>query len=263
MTGPIPLSPMARALRPRPRNTAPAAAALPPAQEPYYGGGTDVENQSRGGKSYGEMTPGEFNQEAQNRANRSMIERNLPTIIAPLGIGTAMQMWDNNMFAGEQAQRAQDFAAKGQSMPDEAMAAAYGGGKTPGGAPGGGFGVPGATPSSMQGSFSEFNDIAAEKAALDAEIAAAEALGQAGDPTMGGGVGVDAADLGAEPNAPGMFADGGMVRRSDLGGPNPPGPDEGYAALSPGEVVVNQSQQQRMGPQARSAMMRALHGGRR
>ena len=115
-------------------------------------------------------------------------------------------------------------------------------------------GVPGATPSSMQGSFSEFNDIAAEKAALDAQIAAAEAAGQAGDPTMGGGVGVNAADLGAEPNAPGMFARGGVVRRKDMRGPNPPGPDQGFVGVHAGEMILNKPQQR--------ALAQALMGRR-
>ena len=206
------------------------AATTQPAQTPYYGG-TDVENQSKGGKSYGEMTQREFNQEAQNRGNRSMIERNLPAMIAPMGIGAAMQMWDNNMFSGEQAQRAQDFAAKGQAMPDEAMAQAYGGGLS---------GLAGRSDLTQMG--------------LDAQIAAAEAAGQAGDPTMGGGVGVNAADLGAEPNAPGRFAKGGVVRRKDLRGPDPKGPDQGFVGVHAGEMILNKPQQR--------ALAQALMGRR-
>ena len=59
---------MEQALRPRPRRTAQPAMAGDqgqPQAEPYFRGGTDVENKSGGsGRSYGEMTPAEFNQEA-------------------------------------------------------------------------------------------------------------------------------------------------------------------------------------------------------
>jgi len=62
---------------------------------------------------------------------------------------------------------------------------------------------------------------------------------------MGGG-GVSAAELGAslaEGNTTGMFEHGGVVRREDLRGPNPPGRDEGYVAVHPGEVILNRRQQ--------------------
>ena len=41
------------------------------------------------------------------------------------------------------------------------------------------------------------------------------------------------------------YADGGPVDGAGLAGPNPPGPDDGYAALDGGEFVVRQSQAQR------------------
>ena len=41
------------------------------------------------------------------------------------------------------------------------------------------------------------------------------------------------------------YADGGMVDGAGLAGPNPPGPDDGYAALDGGEYVVRASQAQR------------------
>lgn len=68
--------------------------------------------------------------------------------------------------------------------------------------------------------------------------------GAPGGPTGGG---VSAADLGAslaEGNTTGMFEHGGVVRREDLRGPNPPGRDEGYVAVHPGEVILNRRQQQ-------------------
>ena len=88
---------------------------------------------------------------------------------------------------------------------------------------------------------------------LAGQISAAEAPGMGADP-MGGGVGVNAADLGADPNAPGMFAQGGMVRPQDLAGPNPPGPDQGYVGVHAGEMILNQPQQM--------ALIQALRGRR-
>ena len=41
------------------------------------------------------------------------------------------------------------------------------------------------------------------------------------------------------------YADGGPVDGAGLAGPNPPGPDDGFAALDGGEFVVRQSQAQR------------------
>lgn len=62
----------------------------------------------------------------------------------------------------------------------------------------------------------------------------------------GGGGGVSAADLGAslaEGNTTGMFEHGGVVRKEDLRGPNPPGRDEGYVAVHRGELILNKPQQ--------------------
>lgn len=46
------------------------------------------------------------------------------------------------------------------------------------------------------------------------------------------------------------FAAGGPVAGADLQGPNPAGPDQGYAALQPGEFVVNRDQAQQPGNMA-------------
>jgi len=73
--------------------------------------------------------------------------------------------------------------------------------------------------------------------------AAAEGLGNGG---------VNANDLGAslaEGNTNGTFAQGGRVQAKGLLGPNPPGPDEGYAALKGGELVVNAEQQKKLKPE--------------
>ena len=43
------------------------------------------------------------------------------------------------------------------------------------------------------------------------------------------------------------YADGGVVDGSALQGPNPPGPDQGFAALQPGEFVVRKDAAQRPG----------------
>lgn len=169
--------------------------------QPYgvnYGGvGNSSGNPS--GKSYSEMSPAEFNQAAQNRANASFVERNLPGAFAPMGLGWAGKSLDNSMFSGEQSKRSADFIGKGQSMPDEDMA--YGGG--------------------------------------------------VGNSTGGySGGGVSAADLGgamAEGNTTGSFAEGGVVTAADLGGFDPPGPDDGFAALDVGEVVLTPEQQRRIG----------------
>ena len=49
---------------------------------------------------------------------------------------------------------------------------------------------------------------------------------------------------GADPDS--SYAKGGMVTRDRLIGPNPPGPDEGYAALQSGEVVIPRDKARRM-----------------
>jgi hypothetical protein len=69
-----------------------------------------------------------------------------------------------------------------------------------------------------------------------------------GDPNggYGGGYGAGMND-GSGSDAPGGFAKGGHVTRDRLIGPNPPGPDDGYAALDVGEVVVKASDVKRLG----------------
>lgn len=69
----------------------------------------------------------------------------------------------------------------------------------------------------------------------------------------GGGGGYDGGGYGAGMNdgsgsdAPGGFEKGGHVTRDRLIGPNPPGPDDGYAALDHGEYVIKSSDVKRLG----------------
>lgn len=106
------------------------------------GGAQDARGPS--GRSYSEMSPDEFNQVAQNRANAGWFERNVPGIIAGLispvpGVGWGLGRFDDAMFDSEQDKRAGAFAGLGQSMPDEFMGQQFEGG-APGGYDGGGYG---------------------------------------------------------------------------------------------------------------------------
>lgn len=47
-----------------------------------------------------------------------------------------------------------------------------------------------------------------------------------------------------------------MVKKVHLAGPNPPGPDDGHAALDVGEYVVRSSQAKKHGP-----MLRKINSG--
>lgn len=59
------------------------------------------------------------------------------------------------------------------------------------------------------------------------------------------------------PNSKPGFAAGGPVTSGALQGPNPPGPDQGYAALEPGEDVVNKAAAQNPANAATLNMMNA------
>lgn len=94
------------------------------------------------------------------------------------------------------------------------------------------------------------------------------------DSGQGGGAGgVNAADLGAslaEGNTTGMFSKGGRVTRDKLGGPDPAGPDDGFAGLDENEYVIRAAAARKAGPQAlnrlnsgrfnKAALMKALMG---
>lgn len=63
----------------------------------------------------------------------------------------------------------------------------------------------------------------------------------------------------ARASYPGFFG-GGSVTRDRLSGPNPPGPDEGFAALKPGEFVLSAPATQAIGPDVLAALNAALSG---
>jgi len=84
------------------------------------------------GTAYQDMTPAQFNQAAQDRANRNFVERNIGPFAAALGfpgilgfaVGRGLNALDQSLFEGTQAIHAANFAGKGQPMPDEFMALA-------------------------------------------------------------------------------------------------------------------------------------------
>ena len=220
--------------------TQPTTAATTPAQTPYYGG-SDVENQSTGGKAFSEMTNQELRDYSDRRNNGNIFERNLEYAVPGLqmlGIpGFAMRGLEKSQLEAE-------YGNRGLSNPGDFVGGQIAGAANTGMNMAGGMAKP---------ELAGRSDLT--QMGLDAQIAAAEAAGQAGDPTMGGGVGVNAADLGAEPNAPGMFARGGVVRRKDMRGPDPKGPDQGFVGVHAGEMILNKPQQ--------AALARALMGRRR
>jgi hypothetical protein len=68
--------------------------------------------------------------------------------------------------------------------------------------------------------------------ALNADVAAAQGLG-------GGGEGIGGGDISGQSEGTPALAMGGPVDR--VGGPNPPGPDDGYGMLQIGEHVIKKS----------------------
>lgn len=78
-----------------------------------------------------------------------------------------------------------------------------------------------------------------------------------GDGGIGSSAGVSASDRDASrsDSGYGAFNKGGLVHKNDLGGPNPTGPDDGYAALDAGEFVIRKKAVSHYGP----AIMKALN----
>jgi hypothetical protein len=74
-------------------------------------------------------------------------------------------------------------------------------------------------------------------------------FGGGGEPgsSVGGSVGGGSGEVSGE-GAPGGYAKGGHVTRDRLHGPNPPGPDDGYAALDEREFVIRQASADKLGP---------------
>ena len=81
----------------------------------------------------------------------------------------------------------------------------------------------------------------------DAQASADNGTGQAGAGTDG---------TSGDPGG-GMYARGGRVNAKALRGPNPPGPDDGYAGLDDGEYVVNAKQAKK-----HSGVLKQINAGR-
>lgn len=77
--------------------------------------------------------------------------------------------------------------------------------------------------------------------------AASGGSGGYGGGAPGGGYG-SPGDVSAPSPETGYFFHGGEVTRNSLGGPNPPGPDDGYAALNVGEGVITAAAMKHYGP---------------
>ena len=112
----------------------------------------------------------------------------------------------------------------------------------------------------------------ADAAAQDARVAAFDASrestrsggggGMGGDGGGGGGVATGGnngdASGGGDRGTRGGFAYGGYVSMQHLGGPDPEGPDDGYAALKDGEFVINDKAVKKYGIE----LMNAINSGK-
>lgn len=227
--------------------------------QPIYSvGGEGATGTRTGGKGYGEMTPTEFNREGERRANAGWFERNLPGIIAgaivPGGglLAHGVQALDNSAFKDEQAARSADFIGRGQMSPDDFMAggSSLSGGEGVAGANSGG-GEYGGLGGMRDGGFAGGGTVGPEDLmalpVIHHELSSQWDNGDALDP---------------DENAEGMrwsngYQGGGFVTRAGLSGPDPAGPDQGFAALEAGEVVLNKDQQKKIG---RDRIAKALRG---
>lgn len=106
-------------------------------------------------------------------------------------------------------------------------------------------------------------DASAAAAAQDARVAAFDASRESGRGGGGGGGGMGGASN-ANPGDPGRggggahLAKGGYVSMQHLLGPNPEGPDDGYAALKDGEFVINDKAVKKYGIE----LMQAINSGK-
>lgn len=145
------------------------------------------------------------------------------------------------------AQEARDAAwanTPAVAAPAPAEQADYGGGV----APGGGWGSLGA------------DTQAAVAAAADPIGAFADAIGMGAEGGYGGGdsVGDSSGDGMGGAAEGGLYAKGGQVTAGGLRGPNPAGPDDGYAGLDVGEYVITSDMVKKHGKKA----LKALNEGR-
>jgi hypothetical protein len=182
------------------------------------------------GRSFDQMTNDELRGYAQDRVTGNLVQRNIemlsPSMIASL------------VFGGlEKSQLGSELASRGLSNPGDFV-----GGQISGAA-GTGMNVAGgvANPELMGRSDPSQADITGAN------------LGNGEYGGLGG-------------NRDGGFAKGGVVRRGGLLGPNPPGPDEGFAALKGGERVLNEEQYGKLSPAAKKeidALMRKTEMAKR
>lgn len=218
-----------------------------------------------GGKGYSDMTPAEFNQAAQDRANAGLVDRNIGPAAFGLGIpgigvgGLLAGKMDQSMFEGVQGQRAQDFRGRGQSMPDEDMMAGYSGVGGQGGSPMGGVGVDvsGAQASApgmfYAGGIVEGEDLMAAPV-VHRELTSQWDNGDAGDP------GESSEMMRWNNQDAAGFTNGGIVDSTRMTGPDPAGPDEGFVAVRQGEAILTPEQLAQLPPDARMKIARMLMG---
>lgn len=109
----------------------------------------------------------------------------------------------------------------------------------------------------------------AQAAAAAANAVATAAVNSPSETGLNDPANPDAAD----PESGGdRWAEGGLITRRGLKGPNPPGPDEGYASIQSGEGVLTRKAMADIGPQllsmlnrnsaARNALIRGMLMGR-
>jgi hypothetical protein len=123
------------------------------------------------------------------------------------------------------------------------------------------------------GDFQTVSDDGSARAAALGNLASTEGGGYGGGGSPGSSVGSDVGQGSGEVSgegAPGGYYKGGHVTRDRLTGPNPPGPDDGYAALDEREFVIRQKAADKIGPDMlarlnsgkfnREALARALMG---
>jgi hypothetical protein len=105
---------------------------------------------------------------------------------------------------------------------------------------------------------------AAAQAAQQAADARADAESRDSNRGGGGGRSSDGGSSNSNPGDPGRggggahLAKGGYVSMQHLGGPNPAGPDDGYAALKDGEYVINDKAVKKYGIE----LMNAINSGK-
>lgn len=142
---------------------------------------------------------------------------------------------------GAASQAAANAAVAGLSAAAQAQAASNAAASVDGGTtgPGSAVGIGVGSTTGINAMDAQSDAASAAAAAAAAGVAAADAVGMDG---MGvGSVGADAGGVSGI-GADGIgFADGGIVLKHRLAGPNPNGPDDGYAALKLGEYVIKQS----------------------